>query len=161
MVYLPTCGGFFMVSVGKYTMDGSYGILKGQMDSSTTNGILKDSSTTKEPFAFGRLPCHSQIVRHAFDHHLMFREKRLRGQPLPSGARNLEDTGARTKSPLSGAGHPRNRKSKPHRWESATLVTSRWKKVSPPKGGVFCLKGGSWFLCNPSILPVKEMSQLM
>ena len=31
----------------------------------------------------------------------------------------------------------RNRKSKPHRWESATLVTSRWKKVSPPKGGVF------------------------
>ena len=117
-----------MVSVGKYTMDGSYGILKGQMDSSTTNGILKDSSTTKEPFAFGRLPCHSQIVRHAFDHHLMFREKRLRGQPLPSGARNLEDTGARTKSPLSGAGHPRNRKSKPHRWESATLVTSRWKK---------------------------------
>jgi len=55
----------------------------------------------------------------------------------------------------------RNRKSKPHRWESATLVTSRWKKVSPPKGGVFCLKGGSWFLCNPSILPVKEMSQLM
>jgi len=63
-----------------------------------------DSSTTKEPFAFGSLPCHSQIVQHAFDHHLMFREKRLRGQPLPSGARNLEDTGARTKSPLSGAG---------------------------------------------------------
>ena len=32
------------------------------------------------------------------------RENRLRAQPLPAGARNLEDTGARTKSPLSGAG---------------------------------------------------------
>ena len=91
------------------------------------------------------------IIISCWAHHRVGRKES--GVLLPAGARNLEDTGARTKSPLSGAGKREN----PNRTDGNRRLWWLPDGNNQSCGAVFCSKGGSCCFVQSRILSAKVM----